>query len=106
PLDPEAVIDDAKPPVAVALGQANVDPAAGAGPEPDGIVQQLAQGQVQPVGVAGNDRAGDVEAEVDCQVRRAALLIFDDGFHQPDQVDRLSRHRGPQFVEAADQAHC
>src|SRR5258708_30893116 len=105
-LDPEPVIEDANPPVAIIdLGQADVDPPAGAGPEAYGIVQQLPQGQVQPVGIAADHGVVGVEAEVDGQVGKAALLIFDHGLHQPDQVDRLSRHRRPQLVEAADQAH-
>src|SRR5260370_38767165 len=45
-LDPEAVIKDADPPGATGFSQVDVDPPAGTGPEADGIVQQLAQGQV------------------------------------------------------------
>src|SRR5438128_2953258 len=84
-LDPEPVIEDADAPVAVNLGQADVDPPAGAGPEADGIIEQLAQGQVQPVGVAADHGVGGIEAEVDGQVGKAPLLVFDHGFDEPDQ---------------------
>src|SRR5207248_9216397 len=103
-LDPEPVIEDADAPVGISLGQADVDPPGGAWPKADGIVQQLAKGQVQPVGVAVDDGVGGIEAKFDRQVAKAALMIFDHGFHESDQVDRLSCHRGAKFVEAADQA--
>src|SRR5437660_10176968 len=51
-VDPEPVIEDTDAPGGAGLGQADVDPPGGAGPKANGIVQQLAQGQMEPVRVA------------------------------------------------------
>src|ERR1700737_4828738 len=76
-LDPKPVIEDADAPGVASLGEADVDPPRRARPEADGMVAQFADRQVQPVGIAVDHGVGSVEAELNRQVGKAALLIFD-----------------------------
>src|SRR6202022_1763839 len=67
-LDPKPVVEDADAPAGANLGQADVDPARWSGPEADGIVEQFADREVQPVGIAVDHGLGKIEAELNRQV--------------------------------------
>src|SRR2546423_15290666 len=91
-VDPETVIEDADPPIAVRLGQADIDPPGGAGPEANGVVQQLADGEAQPVAVPLDRCRASVTGKLDGEVAEASLLVFDHRLEQTDQIDWLRRH--------------
>src|SRR2546423_8329028 len=91
-VDPETVIEDADPPIAVRLGQADIDPPCGAGPEANGVVQQLADGEAQPVAVPLDRCRESVIGKLDGEVAEASLLVFDHRLDQPHQIARLPPH--------------
>jgi len=104
-LDPEPVIEDADTPAGVPLDQADVDPPGGAWPKADRNCPAAREKRDVASRRCRDHSLGGIEAELDRQVAKASLVIFDHRLHQSDKVDRLSCHRGPQLVEAADQAH-
>src|SRR2546427_10849370 len=105
-VDTEPVVDDADTPVAIALRQGDIDPPGRAGPKADSVVQELADRQVQPVGVASNRRRPDIQTSIDRQVGETPLLVFDHRLEQFDQGDRVGRQRWGPLREAGDQGYC